>query len=967
MLKSMKSTLPNLGNIHPLDPQVTYPYKERWEESEVQVILACVPWQPDNLPAFTSQAELDAYIDNLPTSRKVEIPQFKNTPPTFAFNCPIPFDVAQEYTYCRVKIQQSAPQKALPYENTQRPIRTYYYFIEDSAYVNPSVTQLTVALDVWHTYFDFIEISGADLKRGHIVNELAPTVSEYLKNPLAHTTYLTTPDYNFGEPADRVNTAEFEQYGGTGKRYLVLWGNFRPSEIGITNGYGYAPTLTPTVPVEFNKDLLLDKEPVWTNGADYEKVLPFPHSPHAQSNTGVPTSVFAFAVDLEDANAFLSALDFHGMHIMNRLQGSAVLPASMIKLGAKHTSKFGTLYPLETPAIPLARYVKRELKAEKWDMPTEIKDFTKAYTYPYAHIVFAMPDGTIRNIQVETLGDGGASYIERLTLGFPWLNAETFLASYKSNGEIQYKFRNFMGEISDVELTAGAWQETLTRYDIPTFTIWRTSYTAYQADNQGAILSARKTAWTNLHNTHRGLTNSWQNTKDSLGANYTNTNNQINTSYTNGIASAQTARDNTIRSADTALANTQAQNATTRANQERTIRNNNDNTNAGNAYTMENGNIEKVAIDRNFTHNKQFARENAGIDNYVQDFTQSVTNEALGTQTLVSAASGIAGGAISGAVMGGPAGLAVGAVGGVVDGAINAINTGITIAKNNALGAIQLRANASKFNAAYGGMYYYDPLDAVGASVDGSGYLSSSYGANAMLKNNVQLPKIDSSVNNSVNLATTQNNNNNATARDVTTNTTNTSNANAQRTRDMTVTNANITYNTTAGILTRSRDTGLDNNKRSYDVGMANNDRSYLNGKINNQWNYETALDNQRHIYNQEALKPNRMQTQNSGDAYKDLDATRGTTIRYAKQTDDALIQVARMWKRYGYSYGARLPRTLTPATSKANTRFPCTFWQLEDITFKKPLQERYREYISSMLAKGITFWHKPDFSETTL
>ena len=935
----MNRTLPNAGNIRPLARNVTFPYEEEWANSNVKITLACVPWDQYNLPAFTSQAELDEYIDSLPSTKRIGLDIFENKPPVFSFKCPIPYDVAQEYTYAVVHIQQVTPAKPLPFENTKAPIRRYYYFITDSSYINPNNTELTVNLDVWHTYFNLIEIGSADMKRGHLINELAPSPAEYLSNPLTHTKYLTTIDYNFGDPADRVATAEFEQFGGNGKRYLVLWGNLNPEEIGNDpeQGYHYAPIPNTVEPV-FDSEGLLVNEPWWTYVAEYNEIIPIPYAPNTKGE--VPNGIIAFAVDLDDAQDFMTSIDAHGMHVLNRIQGAAVLPDSMIRRGQQRNTSFGRIWLLEQPDIAMTRYVQRDLTAEKFDMPDEIKGFTKAYTYPYSHIVFCMPDGTIRNIQVEQLGSGGTSYAERLTTAFPWLNGETFLTSFKSDEDIQYTFRNMRDANVGMHMTAGAWQETLTRYEIPIFSLWRTSYTAHRADDYGRIMGQQNNAATAQKNTWYSLDTNKDNTERSIVANYNNT-----------VDSATMAQTNANNAANTAYANTIAQTGTIRANQTRTNQNSLDNTNEGNSFTQRANTINNQLINNNLGANIDAALYSAGIQNLFQYRSLQINNDYLTAQTFIDGAATTIGGAISGAITGGASGMAIGAAGGAADAALKGINLGVTISKNNAIETFQEDVNESSFYNAYGaGEFYYRFNESIGHA-----YIPLGNGVNGKVAaNTIQKNNIDTSSSMTYNSNVT--NNNIATANDTTNNTIATTNSNALRSRDTARTNAANAYNTATGNALRSRDTARTNNQATFITGRDNNVRSY-----------NTAMINERMIDHQEAVKPNRQHTQNGGDAMKDVDGTRGTTVRYAKQTDDALTQVARMWKRYGYSYGSRLPRKLTPATSRANSGMPCTFWQLEELVFTKPLQARYRDYLTSVFSEGVTFWHDPDFSQATI
>ena len=891
------ATLPNLGNIHPLDKGVTYPFDEAYPaEGKVEILLASLPWNETNLPAFSSKNELDAFLDGLDGTKKIRLDQFENKPPAFTVPLGLSYTTALPYTYMRVRLVQPAPDLPLPGTNPAAKI-DFYYFIQAINYRNPSTTYFDLTLDVWHTFFDDIEIVG-DLKRGHLINELAPTPAEYLSNPIANTGYITAPDFNLGDPGDLYASTTIEQFGGNTERYLVLFANIEPENLLLF--------LRPSEQVPFPPTYAADGAPTslgrWTH-VDYNEVSPVPYAPNAEGN-GTPAGLYAYALKMSQAPEIISALDSQGQHILNRIMAAAVLPASLIRLGSKVATPFGDFYPLTMPRDPLSRLVTHTLTPEQWDMPESIKAFTKAYTYPYAHISLTMPDGTNRPIQIETLGDKGISYTERICTAFPWLSAEVYLETYKSSDVEALEWRTLDNKTAQTTLPAGAWQESLARWEIPTFTLWRTSYAAYRADNQGAIAAAKDSAGAAYASTWRGAQTSYANTVDAAETSYTNAANAANTAYANTVAATSTSVANQTVSNKTATANKEDQNVMISDNR---------NNEMGKQYNTMSYQRIKSLLD-NIS------------DTSFMLLTTIIENEKLSDTTTAQGLSGMAGGAISGAVtgaaVGGPLGAAVGGVAGALGGAAQwaaaEYISGITIDANNAIVEARIENNAAHFRSVFGGGYYND----------------------LEFNNNLMYTSENVRIAQDFNNVITDRNN--ASTMSIAQNNKATTDANAARSRDASVTNAANTRTTTDSNAARSRDAAIENAQRSQLAAYGNNQNAYGGA----------------------AIGPNIAQTQNGGMAALDVLAERNVTISHVTQSKDALDQLAQLWRRYGYSFGGRTPRPLTPATSTAQTSAPCTFWQIEDITFKKPLLKIWQDQISELLAEGITFWKNPHFTQ---
>lgn len=80
--------------------------------------------------------------------------------PGHPIRLPISFNRAWQWNYMRVTNPVSPAIKDQP--------RSYYYFVNDVRYVNPSTTEFDVQLDVWTTFIKTVDIVKAYVERGHI-------------------------------------------------------------------------------------------------------------------------------------------------------------------------------------------------------------------------------------------------------------------------------------------------------------------------------------------------------------------------------------------------------------------------------------------------------------------------------------------------------------------------------------------------------------------------------------------------------------------------------------------------------------------------------------------------------------------------------------------------------------------------------------------------------------------------------
>lgn len=132
-----------------------------WTANSV-VSLHNVSWNNDyrDVTMFADSAALDAYLENQPTP-KITITNVTYLRAGAPVRLQVPFNVAYRYNYLRA-FNPAQPTGA------GDTARAFYYFITDVQYVNASVTQLTVQLDIFQTFIHDVTFGNCYIESGHV-------------------------------------------------------------------------------------------------------------------------------------------------------------------------------------------------------------------------------------------------------------------------------------------------------------------------------------------------------------------------------------------------------------------------------------------------------------------------------------------------------------------------------------------------------------------------------------------------------------------------------------------------------------------------------------------------------------------------------------------------------------------------------------------------------------------------------
>jgi len=132
-----------------------------WTANSV-VSLHNVPWNNDyrDVVLFDSNAALDDYLENQPTP-KITVNNVTYLRVGVPIRLQIPFNSAYKFNYLRA----FNPAQPTGMGDTAR---AFYYFITDVQFVNPSVTQFTLQLDIFQTFIHEVAFGNCYIERGHI-------------------------------------------------------------------------------------------------------------------------------------------------------------------------------------------------------------------------------------------------------------------------------------------------------------------------------------------------------------------------------------------------------------------------------------------------------------------------------------------------------------------------------------------------------------------------------------------------------------------------------------------------------------------------------------------------------------------------------------------------------------------------------------------------------------------------------
>ena len=657
--KLEEGMFPNIANVEVMGEE-SFDY-DRYSKLSRRISLRSVPWPSDysDVVAFEGKAARDEWLDSKP-SKRLDLGTQVQRVPSQAVRVPLPFNAACAYNYATLDLPVLTGSGAeVDYES--RAMERICFFIEDIAYVTPSVTELSLILDVWQTYSYDVDVTSMMLERGHAPMR-AVDAETYLKDPHANCTLLTARDVDFSGRADDVRHAETVDLS-RGDKLLALALPIDPDGLASVSGGTVAEGSAPTFyDIDQRNGYQLGvRGYAWApTGYEYQDTsIPVASS---SGNGSLYDQCRLYAVAGEQAASFISDLSNRAPQVLASAAFAAVLPSALAK-GSETVRFLGYSLQLLEPVNRIKRTF--DLDKADWGYPADIADQAKLYTYPYSFIELSDDDGTAHEIRIEDI-EGSALDIDiAVSLSSLALKVRSFPSNVGASGGLTLAWKTLDGA-RDAFFPNADVISRLIEWDVPTYSLEMLSGRLRAAQDADAIAREREDALLAYRQAVRPANTSHQNTLDADATS------RANQARTNATSTANTDASNTTSTANTALSNQARTDAKDANNTTR------DSVSSTQNYTLTNNTLAatEASTDRKDAANK------------LQAASTDATNDATSISGMVNAGSQLMGGAMS---------LAAGDVMGVIGAAAGAVGTTITtlnaITKNQTISEAIEEAN----------------------------------------------------------------------------------------------------------------------------------------------------------------------------------------------------------------------------------------------------------------------------------
>lgn len=417
---------PGLGTVDPFDLQVTFdPYL--WTANTI-LHLCNVKLDAEyrNVGGWQTKADRDEWFEEW-TAEAVTLDTEFHILPGQSIKLPLAFELLNKYNYLYIDFPRTPTVDGNP--ETER----YFYFVTDIEYRSPSATACRIILDEWTTHMHEIEAEYIFLEEGHAPIP-AITPAEYFSSPIAHCTWLTVPDVNFGG-SDRLQAFR-EHIVNQGPMWLVI-----------------SMTADPMV------------SPGTVGGNDWR--VP---TTYGYRNEGA-ISPAVFAIEPVDATNFLEAVNSQAPQLMPTIQAVFLIPKRYVTVNGTFTFVGFTCNTIEPVQV-----VEDVIQLDETMFVTDTKyvGLTKLYTMPYSWLELVDENGQRQTLAIEeTSGNIKVSTIASIL--FPFLGIDMHVIGIGINDDAAVTetwWDNLVRHDFDYY---GDWTKCLRHYNIPTYMVLQNS------------------------------------------------------------------------------------------------------------------------------------------------------------------------------------------------------------------------------------------------------------------------------------------------------------------------------------------------------------------------------------------------------------------------------------------------------------------------------------------------------------
>lgn len=874
----------------------TFDY-ERWTAESI--LKPCnVRWtiETDDRPYWADESERDSWFDSL-SGNVYELTTTMDVTPENTVKLPIPYATMQYCNYLMVTVPVLPGDGTLDYGETTT--QRYFYFVRSVHYLSPNTTECELILDDWTTWIYRLEIPRIMTERGH-VGMSYETVDDYLDNPIEHTRGLTMREPDEPAMPTKVTKNQFIPLG-RGVLYAVVAFRCSPTqashitqiEAGSDSDATYSDYGT------YDGDDYVVDDYSW--GA-----VPNLNSQTSRLTSGYtadsirPNGYGIAATLASNLQTFLSNVNESYQTLWGLIECVYIVPADMLRLGTTSLTIGGVTFyraysPNDTTLADLT------LSKTDFDYPDEYADITKLYTSPYAWLSVSDANGNETTIAIENTTNDLGVY-RRVSLIYPYLQAQTFLQGVGGSGSTSYTWQNIADTSVTTNVPDSGVLTALITHEIPTYALMADSVAVWNMNNNSAsVYQARQNAINAYHITTRGANTS-----------------QYNTEQSNATMLANTQRTNA-----TSLSNTQNLNAATNTNMETNIQ--------GIQDQLEVATDTNDAI-RELDNTKMSNDYEAGLTKLNSDFesqttylnacyqanlnSQAMTAEIAQMSNTTNTTFSVVNGGVSGAISGASTGNGYAALGSA---ALGMISSGVQGAMNSQYIDYSATLSMSTSQEVQAATHNYNDAKWTHTRT----YNQYAFEANRNYYNQINSYNMDSSQ------STSQIQQ--AVLRDTTTTSLAASNAAAAASAATSNTNASSTV----------------------DTSNANANRSRHASVISAQTNLTQAQRNyQATIRDLERSRATDIATP-TGSATLDIYGTRGVQVRVMTQSDGIVRRMGDMFLRYGYTLHENVE------SPDLNVMKYFTYWQGDPVVYGQVPTTAVTE-IKRLFNTGVTVWRDP-------
>ncbi len=929
---------PNLDNVNPYGYKNEFDYT-RWTPN-TKVYLVNVRWNSDysDCVKFESDEARDTWFDKLVTEGAAKNPdcavELKTN--TVLLNqtvkVPIPYDRASQFNYLVVDVPViTSKDNMIDYES-ESGVKRWHFFITGFDTTNPSVTTLTLELDVWTQYINSVGFNYFLLERGHAPVAESDT-DTYLANPMDNCEYLLCPDVNYGnETVSRGG--KFIPFGN-GEKYICFASTCAASQLGSVGTVITSSSYQWSDPTFSNESAYPDSSNRWGyqykvsgfnfgSGKSYENTTT-PTGNSFTDNGRIPNNVTVYAIKATEANAFVNDCMSKSPTFLRTVVACFMVAKEMLTLGATYSLAGHTLYACSGNEFDLGSI---QLSKDMFAIPERYQRFAKLYTFPYSELEITDNDGKSVTVRVEETSDMKAHGIA--SMAYPYLNMRMFLTGIGGVGSKTYQWQDLRGT-HDMEISNGDWFKFCYDMDVPMYSLYMDGQTSWEIGNYNrSISNARSSALVNYHNSVREANNAKANAQDTASTVETNAKASANTAQTNANNSASTAKTNENNNADVVVNNTANNNSCAT-----------DITANNNANMLANTARDNEFSTQNITVSNLRASAKADVANSVSVATakeeNQVTTSNAQTQAINSGAT-FAGNIASSAAMGAAVGAAAGGIGALPGAGIGAVAGAV-----QSLGTLTQAINVS-------------PAATVVTQCNSNIATTNNSGNDLNVFN-------DNSFNQLSNEYSIRHND------DITTNNTQTATSNTSRSNSCNAANANNTASTMRTNANNNYSTATTNASNSRNTSVGNAERSKNNTDSTSNWTDKAAVQGAQDILrNTQAqfkatandsrnMAPVQLCPSGGGDPAPDYMRTRGVQVKARTQSKHAIRSAGDEFVRFGYA----LNQIWEVEELCLMNHF--TYWKAKDcwVYEKCETNDSAQRSITAIFQNGVTVWKDPN------